>query len=278
MDLALVLALGASILIGGGEFLAAGMLDRVRGESLAATFLAVGFVVTLLAAPLVGGAWDTNVMALGALSGVLNGIALTCLYRAYSRVSVGVAAPIVAVLFAVVPVVFSALGPSDPLSRTAQVGVVAGLASVVLTSLDPSPSRDLVSGVSLAAASGLVYGVALTIIGSFPLDAGIWPLVPQRGVGFVASAILAVLLGAPAVVARREIGTVVRIGSFSSWGAILFVLGAQRGSLATVSIAGSQFAAVAVALAFIFRGERIRWWQTLGLGIAVLAVSLLAIG
>lgn len=273
-----MLALGASVLIGSGEFLVAGMLDRFRGETLAAAFLAFGFIVTLIAAPFVGGSWDTSAMALGGLSGILNGVALTLLYRAYSHVPIGIAAPIVAVLFAVVPVIFDVFDPAESLSGIARVGVVAGLASVALTSLNPSPSRAIVSGVALSMAAGIIYGFALTIIGSFPIETGLWPLVPQRFVGFVAAAVLATVLGAPVGIARSELPKIGGIASYTSFGAILFVLAAQRGSLAAVSVAGSQFAAVAVALAFVFREERIRWWQTVGLGVAIIAVSLLAIG
>jgi len=44
------------------------------------------------------------------------------------------------------------------------------------------------------------------------------------------------------------------------------------------SVVGSQYAAVAVILGGVVRGQRMRWWQGLGLGGSSLAVALIVIG
>ena len=67
-------------------------------------------------------------------------------------------------------------------------------------------------------------------------------------------------------------------GVFGIAAVILFVLALRGGSLAVVSVAGSQYAAVAVLLNVVIRGHRMWWWQAFGLGGSRLAVALIAIG
>ena len=45
-----------------------------------------------------------------------------------------------------------------------------------------------------------------------------------------------------------------------------------------MSVAASQFATVAVVLSVLFNGERMRWWQGLGVGATAVGVALLALG
>ncbi len=52
----------------------------------------------------------------------------------------------------------------------------------------------------------------------------------------------------------------------------------REGSLAVASVVGSQYAAVAVLLGVLVRGQRMWWWQGLGLGGSSIAVALIAIG
>ncbi|SVA57848.1 uncharacterized protein METZ01_LOCUS110702, partial [marine metagenome] len=67
-------------------------------------------------------------------------------------------------------------------------------------------------------------------------------------------------------------------GVFGIAAVVLFVLALRGGSLAVVSVVGSQYAAVAVLLGVALRGQRMWWWQALGLGGSSLAVALIAIG
>ncbi len=69
------------------------------------------------------------------------------------------------------------------------------------------------------------------------------------------------------------------MGIFATSAIVLFVLALQAGgSLAVVSVIGSQYAAVAVLLGVLFGGQTMRWWQGLGLIGASLAVALIAVG
>ena len=67
-------------------------------------------------------------------------------------------------------------------------------------------------------------------------------------------------------------------GLFAIAAVVLFVLALREGSLAVASVVGSQYAAVAVILGVVVRGQRMWWWQGLGLGGSSLAVALIVIG
>jgi drug/metabolite transporter (DMT)-like permease len=55
-------------------------------------------------------------------------------------------------------------------------------------------------------------------------------------------------------------------------------LGYIKGSAGPVSVAASQFAAVAVLLAVMFNKERLRPWQAIGVVASGVGVALMALG
>ena len=69
------------------------------------------------------------------------------------------------------------------------------------------------------------------------------------------------------------------VGIFAAAAVLLFVLALREGgNLAAISVASSQYAAVAVLLGFAFKGQCMRWWQVVGLVGASLSVALIALG
>jgi drug/metabolite transporter (DMT)-like permease len=52
----------------------------------------------------------------------------------------------------------------------------------------------------------------------------------------------------------------------------------REGASGPVSVAGSQFATVAVILSVLFNRERMRWWQGIGVAATAAGVALMALG
>ena len=109
--------------------------------------------------------------------------------------------------------------------------------------------------------------------------AGGSPLLLQRVVAFLIAISVARSTG-PRIFPseRKAFITSFVAGIFGIAAVILFVLAVRGGSLAVVSVAGSQYAAVAVLLGVAIRGQRMWWWQGVGLGGSSLALALIAIG
>jgi len=222
--------------------------------------------------------WVTGDIVLGLLSGCFNGFALLALYAAYQYVPVGVAAPIVGVQSAVLPVFYSVVIDGEQLTTLAVLGIVLGVIALILVSVDPAPIDHLKLGLILAIVAGALYGIMLTFLTKTSEASGLWPLLPQRVVAFIVTAVFAVKVGAPIVSRPGSRLRVLSVGAIGALGAVAYVIAAQRGSISQVAIAGAQYPAAAVLFAFLLFGARIRWWQTVGLILSAVAVSFIAIG
>jgi drug/metabolite transporter (DMT)-like permease len=270
----ILLGLLASLLIGTSDFLGARSAGRTTAlQTTTAAFLGGG-VAALLYSPLLG---DPSIadIALGALSGVALAIALTTLWRAYALSSIGVAAPIAAVVSTVVPVLYGAARGEMP-GALGWLGITVGVVALFLASWQPAgdPSRV---GVMLGLFSGLFFSAMYLIAISTSDEAGTWPIVPQRLTAFVLA------FGAALLTRQRPFagGSATRIsllaGVFGASGVAAVVYGGQRGPIAPVVVAGSMYPAVAIALAWAFMGQVLTPRQIVGVAGALVGVGLIAL-
>jgi drug/metabolite transporter (DMT)-like permease len=270
----ILLGLLASLLIGTSDFFGARSAGRTTAlQTTTAAFLGGG-VAALVYSPLLGRPRFEDI-ALGLLSGIALAIALTLLWRAYALSSIGVAAPIAAVVSTVVPVLYGALRGEVP-GALGWLGVAVGVAALFLTSWQPAgdPSRV---GVTLGLVSGVFFSAMYIIAISTSEDAGTWPIVPQRLTAFVLA------ITAALVTRQRPFagGSATRIsllaGVFGASGVAAVVFGGQRGPIAPVVVAGSMYPAVGVALAWVFMGQVLTPRQIVGLIGALVGVALIAL-
>jgi drug/metabolite transporter (DMT)-like permease len=270
----ILLGVLASLLIGGSDFLGARSAGRTTPlQTSTAAFLG-GALAVAVYSPLLGSPSGRDLWS-GALSGVAAFVALTTLWRAYARSSVGVAAPIAAVVSTVLPVLHdTVLGQSPGALGWAGVGV--GCAALVLTSWAPG-SRGLRDGIVLGALAGIAFAAMFLIAVGSSSDAGTWPVVSQRATAFVLAAGVGLATG------RRPFADVVSVrwsllaGVFGASGVAAVVYGGQRGPIAPIIVSGSMYPAVAVALARIFMHQRLRGAQVVGLIAALVGVALIAL-
>jgi drug/metabolite transporter (DMT)-like permease len=131
-----------------------------------------------------------------------------------------------------------------------------------------------------AVLAGVVFGILLILLSYIGGDAGGSPLLLQRVVAFLIAISVTRATG-PRIFPSKRTDFIVSffvVGLFAIAAIILFVLALREGNLAVASVVGSQYAAVAVILGVVVRGQRMRWWQGLGLGGSSLAVALIVIG
>jgi drug/metabolite transporter (DMT)-like permease len=270
----ILFGLFASLLIGMSDFLGARSAGRTTAlQTTTAAFLAGG-VAAMFYSPLLGNPRFEDI-ALGALSGVALAIALTTLWRAYALSSIGVAAPIAAVVSTVLPVLYGAARGDVP-GPIGWLGIVVGVAALFVASWQPVGDASRV-GVTLGLVSGLFFSAMYIIAISTSDEAGTWPIVPQRLTAFV--------LAITAALVTRERpfagGSVTRVsmlaGVFGASGVAVVVYAGQRGPIAPVVVAGSMYPAVAIALAWIFMGQVLTPRQILGVVGALLGVALMSL-
>ncbi len=278
--MAVLIAVLATISIGVGEFVAAGATKRTRSNEVTVTMFVAGVILTALLALVWPGDPTRSDMVFGALAGVANGVAILLIYAAYSRGSLRSAAPAAAVIMSAVPVLWDvAVAGSSPSTLT-WVGIVLGVVAIGLSSYQPGGGEDDRLSLPLAILAGAVFGALLIFLAQIGADAGGRPMLVQRTIGLVIAAVVARITGPRIFPAdRSDRATSFAVGLFATVALLLVLLALQLGgSLAVVSVISSQYAAVAVLLGVILRGQRLWWWQGVGLFGASLAVALITIG
>ena len=261
------------------DFFASAVTKRERANEVTSTVLFAGVVVMAVAAVFWSGNPTTSDLVHGALAGAANGVGILLLFIAYSRGSLRSTAPTAAVVMSGVPVLWDVLVSGTSPSTVTSIGLSLGVVAIALSSYERGDPDNGSAGLFVAALAGVVFGILLILLSYIGDDAGGSPLLLQRVVAFLIAISVTRATG-PRIFpsARSAFITSFVAGIFGIAALVLFLLALRGGSLAVVSVVASQYAAVAVLLGVAIRGQRMWWWQALGLGGSSLAVALIAIG
>ena len=277
--MSVIYAVLSTFSIGLSDFFASDVTKRARANEVTSAVLFAGVVVMAVAAVFWSGNPTTSDLVHGALAGAANGVGILLLFVAYSRGSLRSAAPTAAVVMSCVPVLWDILVLGASPSVVTSIGLTLGVIAIALSSYERGDPADGSSGLFIAGLAGIVLGILLVLLSYIGNDAGGSPLLLQRVVAFLVAISVARATGPRIFPSERSAFiTSFVAGIFGIAAVVLFVLALRGGSLAVVSVAGSQYAAVAVLLGVAIRGQRMWWWQALGLGGSSLAVALIAIG
>jgi drug/metabolite transporter (DMT)-like permease len=276
--LALLLALGSSVVWGAADF-GGGSLSR-RLPVLGVTIVSQGAgFVALVVAVAVRGDVGARSFALGLAAGVGGGIGLAAFYRALSLGTMSVISPIVA-CGALVPFGL-ALATGERPAALALAGAVVALTGAVLASLEerraaaesPARARAVVLAVAAAFALGLfVYFLGLGSREGDPLST----LFGARIGSLAVLVVVAALLRAPVRIPRASIAAVAAVGLADVSANALFALASSHGPLALVAVLGSLYPVMTVLLAHVLLGERLTRTQRLGVALALGGVAVIA--
>jgi len=212
----------------------------------------------------------------GALAGLSGAIGLGALYTALASGRMGLAAPTVGVIAAIIPVVVSILMNGTP-TTIQLVGFAVGIVSLWLVSYSGGqvPERKVLG---LAVVAGIGLGMFLVLLDRVQSNAVFWPLAATRAASF--TVILAII-----IVSRREWrpkttrqGLMITLsGVLDATANVFFVLAAQLGRLDVASVLSSLYPAMTVLLAWIFLKERLSRIQLLGILAALIAIMLISL-
>jgi drug/metabolite transporter (DMT)-like permease len=308
IGLGALFGLGSALSWGAGDF-CGGLISRYT--SVLAAILAsqgVGFVAVLGVLIFSGELAPSSESIVWALLSGVGGVGgLGCFYLALSRGTMGVVAPLTALIGAGVPVMLAIAG-GELVSLARFAGIALALLAVVLISLpssprDPAEKRALrvdLRELPLVVIAGL--GFALFFIGVDRASAGgalWWPLTIVRLVGLVVvvgAILLAAIRGgsssrgltgglsrALGVARFRESGRglafavplLVLTGVGDLGGNVFFVLARQTDALSVAVVLSSLYPVVTTLLAAVFLHERLSRGQLFGVLLATLSVPLL---
>jgi len=268
----------AALLIGSSDFLGARSAGKTTAlQTTTAAFLG-GAVAVALYSPLLGTP-NAPDLWLGALSGVAAAFALTVLWQGYARSSIGIAAPVAAVVSTVVPVLYETARGESP-GALGWLGVAVGVIALILTSWNPrraESAEEVRSGVILGGLAGLGFATMFLIAISTSEDSGTWPVVTQRLAAFGLAVVVGLASGRRPFADLVSVRWSVLAGVLGASGVAATVYGGQRGPIAPVIVAGSMYPAVAVGLAWLFMRQRLTSRQVSGLVAALIGVALIAL-
>jgi drug/metabolite transporter (DMT)-like permease len=214
----------------------------------------------------------------GLAAGVAGIVGIACYYHALSVGPMSVAAPVAAVVSAVIPLASGIAGGERP-SALAVLGVAIGVTAVVLLSASSrrEPTPDVRRALLFAVLGGAGFGGFYALLGQASASSGLWPLVPERVLAAVVVVPVAILVRPSASSAGRlMLGVAAGLADMAA--NVLFLLATHRELLSLVGVIVAMYPASTVLLARWVLGERLRRSQLAGILLAGAALALIAAG
>lgn len=270
-----LLSLAAAVSWGAGDF-SGGFASRktnVYGVVLVAHV--VGLVFNLVAALLWHDPWPGATSFLwGVAAGISGAVGLVSLYRALAVGTMGINAPVAAVVTAILPVAFTFLTLGLP-TRVQLAGFALALVAIWLIAM---PAGDLgrPRGLGLAILAGIGFSGFLLFIKFAGFTAKFWPLVGARAASIAVMVIIVSRIRLDFHALAGHWRPMVSCGIFDSIGNILFVYAATGGRLDIAAVLSSLYPASTLILARIFLKERLTRVQAMGILFALGSVALIA--
>lgn len=280
------LSLGSAAAWGAGDFTGGLASKRAHVFPVLVAAHASG-IVLLSSIALAAGepAPSRQALAWGALAGVAGAIGLSSLYRALAIGRMGLAAPVAAVLTAMLPVCVGIGSQGLPRARQLAGFALAAVSIWLVAGADPGgqhppsgkPARGFPRELPLAVLAGLGFSAYLVLTQRAGAATVLWPLVTARAASLSFGLCGALAARAPPLPRdRRALRLALLSGLLDSSGNALFVLATRAGRLDVASVLASLYPATTVLLARIVLRERFGRVQLLGMAAALIAIPLIA--
>jgi drug/metabolite transporter (DMT)-like permease len=281
------LGLGAAASIGVGSF-AVGIASRRLPPAVIGFWnQAVGGVLCALLLIILQPPLAAGQAPWGLVAGLAGGMGSYLLYRAMSLGAISLVAPITA-CSVVIPVAYSILAGELPTALVA-AGILAMIAGVVITSLQPMPvpgdptdlglAKDR-QAVAYAVCAALAFGIFFVLVDFAPQASGwstLWTAGAVRVTGFGVQAVLLLLSRTRLVAPGRVTPLIVISGALDLTSLILIGLGAATDAYGLVTALVGLYPVITTLLGVILLGERLTRIQTGGAMLAMTGVMLVSI-
>ena len=212
----------------------------------------------------------------GGVAGLAGAVGLVAFYQALSVGRMVFVAPIAAMLSAAIPVLFSVFIEGLPAPLQLVGFVLAFIAVGLISGLGVVKGRP--KGLGLALLAGLGFGSFFILISRVSHGARFWPPAAAR-LSSLLFLFAVVLIRRQKVLPEKSVWPVVFLaGALDVAGNVFFfVLATHSGRLDVAAILSSLYPAVTVLLAIIILRERVTRLQTIGILVALVAISLISV-
>ncbi len=278
--LAAVLALGASVAWGLGDFLG-GLKSRALSPlAVMAVAQPVGLAAVAIAAAIHWEPWPGNRVLLAVPAAVLGTCGLVAFYRGMATGSISLVAPIAAT-GALIPVAFG-LATGERPSPFQLAGIVLAVGGAVVTSYEPGVGSErprLASGVAWALVAAVGFGGYFIPMHEAAEGDFLWASLVFR-LASNTLVLAAVLTFRPRLTrSPLALATLACIGLADTGGNVLFAAAsAQDALVSVVSVLASLYPVVTVALARVYLREQVGRVQEAGAAATLAGVVLVSAG
>jgi drug/metabolite transporter (DMT)-like permease len=291
-----LLGLAAAVLYGSGDFLGGMATRRAHVLTVLTLVETAGVIVAVAVAVLSGGPASLPGLAWGFSAGVIGGLGLIVFYVGLAAGPMSVVAPVSGLVATVLPVAV-ALAEGERPGAGVYAGATLCLVAIVLASsagetsgpartgpvrtgparTGPAhPPRRLGRAIAYGTASGLAFGLFFLLIRNAGQSGEVWPVAAGR-IGELAIVLAAAAVLRPGLL--RGIGGSIPLvaaaaGVIDVVANLCYVAATRTGSFGLAVVLASLYPGVTVLLARVVLGERLRWIQRVGLGLAAIGILL----
>jgi drug/metabolite transporter (DMT)-like permease len=269
--LAAVLALGASVAWGVGDFIGGLKSRSLSPLAVLAVAQPVGLALMVVVATIHWEPWPGPSALFAAPAALLGTLGLVAFYRGMAAGSISLVAPIAAT-GALIPVAFG-LATGERPSPPQLAGIALAVGGAVVTSYEPGEASErprLAAGIGWALLAAVAFGGYFIPMHEASEDDFVWATLVFRITSF-SLVLTAVLVFRPRLTrSPRDLAVLACIGVADTSGNVLFAAAASQGLVSIVSVLASLYPVVTVILARVYLRERVTRVQEAG-GVATLA-------
>ena len=212
------------------------------------------------------------------LSSFCGAIGIIMLYRALAGGKMSIAAPVSALMAAVIPVVVGFVAVGLPKWLTIS-GVGLALVSIWLVARTEREGRVRIhwADVRLPLFAGVLFGLFFIFMHEAASESALWPAVLLRISSAILLAGIAFFKKESLAVVRDHWWLIVFVGIFDVAGNVFYILSAQTGRMDIAAVLGSLYPGATVALAWLVLKEKISGSQWLGIIAALMAIVMISV-
>lgn len=267
--------MGAVFAWGGGDFLGGFAAKRANPTFLAAIVYGSGLVLMTALALLHHSAFPSYRGIFWALAaGCFAGMSLANFYRALSAGSMGITAPLTAVLAAVIPAIVGIAAEGFP--GTLQIAGFV-LAALGIWLISRAEGGVQVQGLSFAVMAGLGFAAFFLCIKQAGSGSALWIADLSRVTSLLVTTAVVLFSRTSLALPKVSLITAIFAGFLDVSGSVFFVRATQTGRLDSAVVLCSLYPVITVLLARIFLKEQFTGWKLLGIAASLAAVPLIAV-
>jgi drug/metabolite transporter (DMT)-like permease len=270
------LSLSAAVTWGAADFSGGLATKTVNAFRVVVVAHATGLLFMGALALMLGEAIPSGrALLFGAVAGAVGGIGLAAFYKSLAVGTMGINAPLSAVITALLPLAYSFFTEGAP-HVLRIVGFVLALVSIWVMAAPRSGVARGQPGLGLAVVAGIGFGGFLLLMKLAGPHGVFWPLASARAASFLLMLVLVFFAGARPKSDAGALKYMIIAGILDSAANALYVMSAQRGRLDVAAVLSSMYPASTLILARIVLKERLSRLQACGTIAALVAVGLIS--